>query len=299
MMKILSPMSLSSRAFFLPACAAFLLSISPFLQAEPLVKSGQTIAFLGDSITQQGAGSPTGYVRLVETGLKANDLPVKVIGAGISGHKSNQMLDRLQRDVLDKKPDWMTLSCGVNDVWHGDKGVPLEDYKKNITAIVDRCTQAGVRVVILTATPIKEEENDNNRKLADYNAFLKELAAERKLPLADLNAAMWAELKTPTQPRPAGDYLTSDGVHMNPFGDIVMATGVLEAFGLDAAQLQKARAAWETLPASVKASGQVSLADYRKLAAEAAKQKISVGALISKILSEALQKEVTSGSPAQ
>lgn len=263
------------------------------------MKSGQTIAFMGDSITQQGAGSPTGYVRLVETGLKANDLPVKIIGAGISGHKSNQMLDRLQRDVLDKKPDWMTLSCGVNDVWHGEKGVPLEEYKKNITAIVDRCTQAGVRVVILTATPIKEEENDNNRKLADYNAFLKELAAERKLPLADLNAAMWAELKTPSQPRPVGDYLTSDGVHMNPFGDAVMATGVLEAFGLDAAQIQKARTAWDALPAPVKASGQISLADYRKLAAEAAKQKVSIGVLASRILTQALQKEVTSGSPAQ
>src|SRR5690606_9289238 len=105
--------------------------------------------FLGNSITQQGAGAPTGYVRLVESGLKANGIDVKVIGAGISGHKSNQMLERLQKDVLDKKPTWMTLSCGVNDVWHGERGVALDDYKKNITAIVDRCAEAGVKVVIL------------------------------------------------------------------------------------------------------------------------------------------------------
>ena len=296
-MNIRSSLSLKTSLF--PVCIALFASLTAPLQAEALVKSGQTIAFLGDSITQQGAGSPTGYVKLVEAGLKANELPVKIIGAGISGHKSNQMLDRLQRDVIDKKPDWMTLSCGVNDVWHGEKGVPLEEYKKNITAIVDRCTAAGIRVVILTATPIKEEDNENNKKLAGYNAFLKELAAERKLPLADLNAAMWEQLKTPAELRPAGDYLTSDGVHMNPLGDSVMATGVLEALGLDAAQLAKAQKAWDGLNAQVNIRGQVPLSEYRKLAAEAAKQKISVNALLSKILSEALQKNASSGSPAQ
>jgi lysophospholipase L1-like esterase len=283
----------------LPVFAALFLSISASLHAEALVKSGQTIAFMGDSITQQGASSPTGYVKLVEAGLKANDLPVKIIGAGISGHKSDQMLGRLQRDVLDKKPDVMTLSCGVNDVWHGAKGVPLEEYKKNITAIVDRCTEAGVRVVILTATPIKEQDNENNQKLAGYNAFLKELAAERKLPLADLNAAMWEELKTPPEQRPAGDYLTTDGVHMNPLGDAVMATGVLEALGLDEAQMAKAQKSWDGLSAQVNVRGQIPLAEYRKLAAEAAKQKVSINVLISRILTDALQKNASLGAPPQ
>lgn len=259
------------------------------LPAEPLVQSGQTIAFLGDSITQQGAGTPTGYVRLVESGLKANGIDVKAIGAGISGHKSNQMLERLQKDVLDKKPTWMTLSCGVNDVWHGERGVALEDYKKNITAIVDRCTEAGVKVVILTATPIKESDNENNRKLAGYNEFLKQLAAERKIPLANLNAAMWAELSNPSRPRPAGDFLTNDGVHMNPLGDEIMAVGVLEAFGLDAAQIAKARADWQERPVNLKATGQISLAEYKKLSDVAAKQKKTVAAVLSEALTEGLK----------
>ena len=45
----------------------------------------------------------------------------------LAGHKSNDMLARLEADVLSKNPQWMTLSCGVNDVWHGNKGVPLDD----------------------------------------------------------------------------------------------------------------------------------------------------------------------------
>src|SRR5690349_17494201 len=89
------------------------------LQAgEIAVKDGQKIAFLGDSITQGGTG-PDGYVTLTIRGLEANGVKATAIPAGISGHKSNDMLARLERDVLSKKPDWMTLSCGVNDVWHG------------------------------------------------------------------------------------------------------------------------------------------------------------------------------------
>ena len=88
-----------------------------------LAKPDASIAFLGDSITQQGAGS-LGYVTLVLKGLEANGIQVKGIKAGISGHKSNNMLARLERDVLRHKPTIMTLSCGVNDVWHGKNGVP-------------------------------------------------------------------------------------------------------------------------------------------------------------------------------
>src|SRR3954453_162601 len=133
--------------FALPVFA-LLCTVAP-LRAEILVKSGEKIAFLGDSITQQGWGNSAGYVRLVISGLAANGIDAEPIPAGISGHKSNDMLARLQKDVLDKKPNWMTLSCGVNDVWHGANGVPLEEapptegaaksprgsYKKNITEL--------------------------------------------------------------------------------------------------------------------------------------------------------------------
>lgn len=99
-------------------------SIAP-VEAEIAVKSGEKIAFLGDSITAGGWSSPAGYVRLVIAGLAANGVTAEAVPAGISGHKSNQMLARLEKDVLSKKPQWMTLSCGVNDVWHGPNGVPL------------------------------------------------------------------------------------------------------------------------------------------------------------------------------
>lgn len=208
------------------------------------IKSGETIAFMGDSITQAGA-NPGGYVRLVISGLEAAGVETSAIPAGISGHKSDQMLERLNRDALDKHPDWMTLSCGVNDVWHGPNGIPLDQYKVNITKIVDECQAAGVKVMILTSTMIGEDEpNANNQKLAEYNNFLRGLAKEKNCLLADLNADMQAGVKAAGGGTKDSRHFTSDGVHMNPAGNKLMATGVLKAFGLSGEQLAKAQASW-------------------------------------------------------
>jgi lysophospholipase L1-like esterase len=275
--------------------AAVVLTIAGLLAAgaqaqEIAVKSGEKIAFLGDSITQQGAGSPSGYVRLVISGLAANGVKAEPIPAGISGHKSNDMLARLDRDVISKQPNWMTLSCGVNDVWHGEKGVPLDQYKANITQIVDKAQAANIKVVILTATMIGEDQpNANNQKLVAYNDFLKSLAAERKLPLADLNAEMQAQIAA--APAHYKNYLTVDGVHMNPLGNMMMATGVLKALGLNDAQLQTAHNAWLDMPEAVNlpAMPGITLRQYTQLRVMADKQNTTVDALLKDAVAKAVE----------
>src|SRR4028118_817318 len=230
----------------LTVIASVVLFFSPLhSRAEPLVKTGESIAFLGDSITYFGAfmkdtpyfstENPGGYVRLVASGLASQGINVTVIPAGIGGNNSKHMLGRLEKDVLSKKPTWMTLSCGVNDVMH--KAVELEDYKKNITGILDRCEQAGVKVLVLTATQIGlPVTNPGNVKLAGYNDFLRETAKARDLPVADVNAAMVAE-QAALEKAGIKRALTGDGVHMNIYGNLVMAKTVLAAFGLDEKQL--------------------------------------------------------------
>jgi lysophospholipase L1-like esterase len=266
--------------------------MSPIAQAaQPLIKSGDTLAFMGDSITSQGADSPSGYVHLVGSGLAAIGVKVKLVPAGISGHKSNQMLERLDRDVLSKKPNWMTLSCGVNDVWHGANGVPLEDYKKNITAIVDRCDKAGVKVILLTSTQIRLPiDNAENLKLAAYNAFLHDLAQQRHLPLADLNAAM-AAAQAALKAAGSKASLTTDGVHMNYRGNEMMARGVLRAIALDDAQLAQADAAWNAMPEAVflKPTVKISLADMEALESIAAKQNKTVDAYLNEQVKAAIK----------
>ena len=209
------------------------------------VNKGQKIAFLGDSITAAGK-RPGGYCQLVLSALKDQGIETTPVFAGIGGHKSNQMLARLDKDVLKHKPDWMTLSCGVNDVWHGKRGVDLPSYKKNITAIVDHAQEAGVKVMLLTSTMIREDQaNDLNQKLAPYNEFIRALAKEKKCLLADLNADMQAGLKEFPPDAPKGKQLTSDGVHMNKAGNVMMARGVAKAFGLTDKQLDGSARSWK------------------------------------------------------
>ena len=271
------------------------LVVSPLLHAgEILVKKGDSIAFLGDSITAQGAASPGGYVRLVASGLASQGIEVTVIPAGVGGNKSDQMLQRLDKDVLGKKPTWMTLSCGVNDVWHGEKGIPLETYKKNITEILDLCHQAGVKVVVLTATQIKLPlTSAENVKLADYNAFLRDIAKSRNPPLADLNTAMAAEQESLAK---TGNnrVLTVDGVHMNLYGNLMMANGVLKAFGLDDRQLAAVNAKWRDLPDLFQSTAKIklSLNELAALETYAASQKKPVDTVINDVTAAALKAAI-------
>ncbi|MCF7731500.1 MAG: hypothetical protein K9N23_07425 [Akkermansiaceae bacterium] len=276
------------------AILAALMATSLLAPAEIPVKPGAKVAFLGDSITEAGQGSPGGYVQLIGSGLAANGVNIEIIGAGISGHKSNQMLERLERDVLAKQPQWMTLSCGVNDVWHGDNGVPLEDYKKNITSIVDQAQAAGIKVVILTSTMIGEDQaNPNNQKLASYNGFLRSLAQEKKCLFADLNAGMQSALAAAakSQPNNKGNLLTTDGVHMAFAGNQMMATGVLKGLGLNAAELAKAEAGWLDVPntANVAAKMNLTQRQAQQLEKLAAARNTSVDNLINEEFTKLVQ----------
>ena len=122
------------------------------------------VVTMGNSITELGE-VPTDYVTLL---CKALMVPyperrIYLVNAGISGHKSTDMAERFQRDVLDFQPDWVTLSVGVNDVWHGFlaverkwphlSSVALPIYREKVTDMVQR-TKAKDKVALLTTTVI-------------------------------------------------------------------------------------------------------------------------------------------------
>ena len=223
---------------------------------EIAIRSGDKLAFLGDSITAMGTG-PSGYCTLVVAGLKANGIEVALIPAGHSGDNSGNMAHRLPFDVIDKKATWMTLSCGVNDVNQVRFGVPLEQFKTNVTGIVTKAQAAGIKVMVLTASPSSENlENVKNQTLARYNDFLREIAKEKKCLLADINADFQKIIKEhkdedAKSARP-GHYLMADDLHPNfERGNAVMARAVLRGFGLGDAEMAKAEEAWLDLPARV------------------------------------------------
>src|ERR1700679_4127110 len=70
-------------------------------------QAGQTVAFLGDSITALGWENPTGFIHLVSQALAMHGSQINVISAGVKGDTSKGVLSRLKADVLGKKPDWI------------------------------------------------------------------------------------------------------------------------------------------------------------------------------------------------
>ena len=267
------------------------------------VQSGEKVAFLGDSITANGAATPSGYVRLVESALAANGIQITPIKAGVSGNTSKDMLARLDRDVINSKPDWVTISCGVNDVWHAVNGVPLPDYKTNMTEMVNRCKDAGIKVMLLTSTPIGEDlSNANNKKLEAYNDFLRALAKQDHLLLADLNACVQSELKKQLAgPHSVGNLLTVDGVHMNPLGNEAMASGILRAFGLNDDQIKMAQEKWLDIPAACDVPGKASITirQYQQLDALATKQHSSVQNILNDALTQTVARLLDGQSAGQ
>ena len=217
---------------------------APAIVPEPL-RGVRRIVCLGDSITQQGE-SPGGYVWLLRRYLAAlyPQQNIEVVNAGISGHKSTDMLGRFQRDVLDRKPDLVTISVGVNDVWHGfydgyprgdgPRGVPLDAYRRNVEEMVRRARAAGVRVVMLSTTVIHEDlRNRENAKLVGYNNALREIAGRHGARFVDYQKPfrdLIATYRDRTGAR--DDLLTTDGVHMNALGNRVMAHTLMNGLGI-------------------------------------------------------------------
>ncbi|HZO87963.1 MAG TPA: SGNH/GDSL hydrolase family protein [Chthonomonadaceae bacterium] len=214
-------------------------------EVPPALKGVHRIVCLGDSITEQGE-MPGGYVWLLRHYLAViyPQRPIEVINAGISGHRSNDMLARFQRDVLDKKPDLVTISVGVNDVWHGffdnhplgdgPRGIPLDAYRSNVEAMVTQAEKAGARVVLLSTTVIHEDlHNRENAKLVGYNAALQEIARSHNALFVDYQRPFRA-LITVYRNRTGGrdNLLTYDGVHMNVAGNRVMANTLLSGLGV-------------------------------------------------------------------
>lgn len=201
-----------------------------------LIGQGETLVCLGDSITQNDVGYCAMLATLIAASYPQRD--IRVVNAGIGGDKIPNLLARLDRDVLARKPDWVTVNVGINDVWHGLAsggvgGVSLPEYRAGLETLLDRIAAAGARAVLLPPTVIDEDPGSaGNRALAGYRAAMREAGSARGLLIAptdtDFDAALASGVARWGEP---GHTLTSDGVHMRGPGDAVMAVAILKTLG--------------------------------------------------------------------
>ncbi len=222
--------------------AAVALLCAGMCMAGENLKEGDRIVFLGDSITAAGV-RPDGYITLADKAVQLAypDLGVELIGAGIGGHKVPNCQQRLDRDVLQKKPTIVFIYIGINDVWHwshpravarGKKGTTPEDFESGLRDMIAKINEAGARVIICTPTVIGEKAdgtNPDDEMLDQYSDISRKVAKDTGSQLLDLRKGFLAYLKQHNPDQAEKGILTSDRVHLNAQGNRLVSELVLEA----------------------------------------------------------------------
>ncbi len=274
------------------AAAAFLCSLQA---GECLVKDGEKIAFAGDSITQFG-NRPDGFIHLVMNGLKRNGIAAAAIPAGVGGNNSADILKRLP-GILKKKPDWLILQCGTNDVGPAPKGLSAENYRKNIRTVLDAAERAEIRIMLVT--PSMRGENPDGReniRLRELGAFLREESGKRKCLLADWNKAEQELIAARSSIR--GLKATIDGVHLDGYGNRALAAVILQTFGIPEEKIAELRREWDRIPSMMPIANawynpqyKVTIPDYEVLYRAAEKRGTGVNELVKEIIAAFIERE--------
>lgn len=202
------------------------------------LKKQDTIVFLGDSITAAGVRAD-GFVTLTSQAIAVAypDLEIKVIGAGISGHKVPDCQKRLDRDVLKKNPTIVLIYIGINDVWHwkNNRGTTKEDFEAGLIDMIAQINAAGARVILCTPTVIGEKTDGTNKfdkMLDEYADISRKVAKETGSQMLDLREKFMAYLKKNNADNVEKGVLTRDTVHLNTEGNRFLSGLVLDALNV-------------------------------------------------------------------
>jgi lysophospholipase L1-like esterase len=208
------------------------------------LQKGDKLVFIGDSITDCGRTQPVGegreaflgngYVLYVEALLTAKypETPINVVNVGTSGHQVTDLRDRWDRDVLDQRPDWLSIMIGTNDVWRQfdtyrlpERGVEVGVYEETLCELVCRVRPELKGLVMMTPFYLDRNGEDPMRKTMDaYGRVVRKIAEDHDAIFVDTQAMFNRLMEhVPTQ------YIAGDRVHPNPCGHMALARAFLQA----------------------------------------------------------------------
>ena len=173
-------------------------------QAEP------TIVALGDSLTA-GYGLPEGdgLVPQLNAWLAAQGSTATVLNAGVSGDTSAGGLSRLDWS-LTPETDALIVTLGGNDLL---RGLPPEETRRNIDAIVKGATERGLKVLIV---PIEAPGNFGPDYKTAFDTLYTDIAATYG---AQITASFFRLIDAQaTDPGEISQWMQPDGIHPNKDG---------------------------------------------------------------------------------
>lgn len=209
--------------------------------AHAQLQSGDLVAIVGDSITEQKDYSVNiqSYLLMCQPQLKVNTAQFGWGGETSWGYKG-----RMANDTLPFKPTVATTCFGMNDGGYG----PLDEnrakmYRESQREIVKKFKDAGVRFIVLGSPGCVDADTfRNDPKAAElYNKTLgqlrdidREVAAEEKVTFADVYQPM-VDAMTKAKAKYGKQYHVGggDGVHPSRNGGLCMAYAFLKGLGVD------------------------------------------------------------------
>jgi len=222
---------------------------SGFLQAQtviPRFEKGERVVFIGNSITH--GGHYHSFIWLYYMTRFPNK-PITIMNAGIGGESAWDMKDRLDDDVFDRKPTYVTLTFGMNDtgydIYMKDNARELSEQRiakslESYREIEGRLLNKNkVTKVLIGGSPYDETSKFNNFILHDKNdAILKIIDAQRASAkkngwgFVDFNEPMQEISRKEQETDSTFTFCRIDRIHPDNDGQMVMAYLFLKAQGL-------------------------------------------------------------------
>lgn len=209
--------------------------------AEFALRDGDTVTFLGDSIT-----AARGYTKVVEhyTLLRFPDRRVRFVNAGQGGDTAWGSLKRLDSEVFASGTTVLTVVFGINDIGWGTKAddAHRQQYLDGIREIIQRSRAHHIRVFIcspaITAeAPETAEKGYLQHMTDDGMALARSLGAETidlSRGMRDIQRRIVAANGSESDPKKHTRLHVEDGVHLNDLGQLAMAYVLLKGLGAPA-----------------------------------------------------------------
>ncbi|HZH63000.1 MAG TPA: SGNH/GDSL hydrolase family protein, partial [Metabacillus sp.] len=142
------------------------------------------------------------------------------------GNRITDLASRWQKDVIEPNPDYVSISIGINDVWRQLDRPEIEQvdvekferiYKELLTQVKEH---TNARIILMEPTVIEEDlQAQGNQMLKKYVKVVNEMAKQFEAIIVPTHQAFIQYLENNN-----GYKLTTDGVHMNSAGNMLMAT---------------------------------------------------------------------------
>jgi acyl-CoA thioesterase I len=162
-----------------------------------------TIVALGDSLTAGPGLTPAQtWPSLLHERMRREGYPHRVVNAGVSGDTTAGALRRLDA-ALTADTGLLIVALGAND---GLRGVPVDEVRQNLAAIIERAQERNIRVLLCGMQSLPTHGWEYS--LAFHRIF-PELAARYDVPLMPFLLA--GVVGNP-------DLNLGDGVHPNAAG---------------------------------------------------------------------------------